>query len=125
MAIGQVKKATSIAEVNDVTSFTLPVRPNDPFYTDFSNVRGDYDETFILKYYNVREDNFLGLKEPRKLFLSGMRGSGKSTELHKLYNLLNGENKFFCIEGKIDLELDINDLEFTVYTNILIGKITN
>lgn len=123
MAIGQVKKATSIAEVNDVTSFTLPVRPNDPFYTDFSNVRGDYDETFILKYYNVREDNFLGLKEPRKLFLSGMRGSGKSTELHKLYNLLNGENKFFCIEGKIDLELDINDLEFTDILIYLLEKL--
>lgn len=126
MAINQAyKKAYSLEEVDNAVRFDVPISPSHEFYTDFSDVRGDFEDRMIYKVLNVNPKTFIfnaNVNHANKvlLFLAGMRGSGKTSELAKIAQKLHNKECFFCVVCNLDEGLDMNDLE---YMDILIFQL--
>lgn len=119
----QYKQATRIEEIDASVRFDIPVNPNHPFYVDFSHVRGEFQEKIIYKSLNVNSKDFSYSATPFNkslLFLGGMRGSGKTSELTKYVLNLDNSDCFFVVTCNIDEELDLNDME---YMDILIFQV--
>lgn len=119
------KKAKLLAEVDNAVRLDVPITPNHEFYTDFSDVRGDFEDRMIYKTLNVHPKTFVFNREANRgnkviLFLAGMRGSGKTSELAKVAQKLNNKDCFFCITCNLDDGLDLNDME---YMDILIFQL--
>ena len=121
------RKATSLAEIDQAVKFNEPVGPDHAFYTDFSQVRGDYQEKIIYKILNVHkikgdfQFNYkLDSADKKLLFLGGMRGSGKTSELAKYSKNFHKPSCFFVVTCNIDRALDMNDVE---YMDILIFQL--
>lgn len=117
-----MKQATKLEEIDSAVQFNIPVGPDDAFFTDFSHVRGDFEDKLIYKNLNVNPKDFSFNLDANRfnktlLFLAGMRGSGKTSELEKYVKNLENPNCFFTVTCNIDQELDMNDLE---YMDILI-----
>ena len=118
------QKANTINEIDQAVKFNEPIGPSNSFFTDFSGLRGEFEDRIVYKNLNVRkeEGKFLfnssidGVNKTI-LFLGGMRGSGKTSELVKYAENLNNPSCFLCVTCNIDQELDMNDLE---YMDILI-----
>ena len=124
-----MKKATTLYEIDQAVQFNVPVGPDHPFYTDLSEVRGEFEERIVYKILNVKVDqhqfsyDYLRHSHHKTLlFLGGMRGSGKTSELAKYTQNLNSPNCFYCITCNLDEELDMNDVE---YMDILILQLEN
>jgi len=118
------KKANTLEEVDNAVRFDVPVPADHEFFTDFSDVRGDFEDRMIYKHLNVNPKTYIYNSKVNKsnktlLFLAGMRGSGKTSELAKITQKLNHKEAFFCVTCNID-ELDLNDME---YMDILIFQI--
>lgn len=118
-------KARSLAEVDNAVRFDVPIRPDHEFYTDFSDVRGDFEDRMIYKTLNVHPKTFIFNREANRankalLFLAGMRGSGKTSELAKITQKLHNQDCFFCVTCNLDEGLDNNDME---YMDILIFQL--
>lgn len=118
------QKANTINEIDQAVKFNEPIGPSHSFFTDFSGLRGEFEDRIVYKNLNVRkeDDKFLfnsSVNSDNKtiLFLGGMRGSGKTSELVKYAESLNSPSCFLCVTCNIDQELDMNDLE---YMDILI-----
>ncbi len=119
------KKAKSLDEIVNVVRFEMPISPDHEFYTDFSDVRGDFEDRMVYQSLNVNPKNFVFNREANQsnkvlLFLAGMRGSGKTSELAKIASKLNNKDCFFCVTCNLDEGLDLNDME---YMDILIFQI--
>ena len=118
------KQATSLEEVDFAVRHDIPVGAKHPYFVDFSGVRGNFEEKRIYKAFNVRSDFTYDYKlnqhNKTLLFLGGMRGSGKTSEIAKYVSKLENPECFFCIVCNIDKELDTNDVE---YMDILILQI--
>lgn len=119
------KKATSVLGVDNAVRLDVPITPDHPFYTDFSDVRGDFEDKMIYRTLNVNPKTFAFNREANLgnkvlLFLAGMRGSGKTSELAKIAQKLNNKDCFFCVTCNLDDGLDKNDME---YMDILIFQI--
>lgn len=113
------KKATTLEEIDQAVQFNEPIDSTHPFFTDFKDFRGEFEEKRIFKNLNVKKsgDHFtfdaaLNTNNKTLLFLGGMRGSGKTSELAKYAHCLNHSECFFCVTCNIDKELDINELEY-------------
>lgn len=120
-------KAHSLEEIDQAVRFNDPISPDHEFYTNFSDLRGDFEEKLIYKNLNVNYkkgeysfDARLNSKNKSLLFLGGMRGTGKTTELAKYAKKLNTPNAFLCITCNIDENLNISNLE---YMDILIFQL--
>ena len=99
------KKATTLVEVDNAVRLDVPITPDHAFYTDFADVRGDFEDRMIYKTLNVHPKTFVFnqvVNQNNKvlLFLAGMRGSGKTSELAKITQKLNNKECFFCITCK-------------------------
>lgn len=120
------KKATALEEIDQAVVFNEPVGPDHPFYTDFSTVRGDFEENRVYKILNVsrKSGNFsFDIRNSRNktlFFLGGMRGTGKTSELAKYVKNLHRPECFFCVTCNVDEELDMNDVE---YMDILVFQL--
>jgi len=119
------KKANTLAEVDNAIRMDVPITADHPFYTDFSDVRGDFEDRMIYKTLNVHPRNFIYNREINRdnrtlLFLAGMRGSGKTSELAKITQKLHNKSCFFCVTCNLDDGLDLNDME---YMDILIFQL--
>lgn len=119
------KKATSLLEVDNAVRLDVPITPDHAFYTDFSDVRGHFEDRMIYGTLNVHPKTFVFHRQANQnnkviLFLAGMRGSGKTSELAKIAQKLNNKDCFFCITCNLDEGLDLNDME---YTDILIFQL--
>ncbi len=119
------KKAKTLIEVDNAVRFDVAVTPDHEFYTDFSDVRGDFEDRMIYKTLNVNPRTFVFNREANlgnkiTLFLAGMRGSGKTSELAKIAKKLHNKDCFFCITCNLDDGLDLNDME---YMDILIFQL--
>ncbi|MDQ6813866.1 MAG: ATP-binding protein [Bacteroidota bacterium] len=118
------KKATKLEEIDNAVRFDVPVGPDHEFYTDFFDVRGDFEDKMIYRSLNVSKkfvfDSSINRGNKTLLFLAGMRGSGKTSELEKIAKKLNNKNCFFCITCNLDEGLDLNDME---YMDILIYQL--
>jgi len=111
------KKAYKLVEVDTAVRFDVPIGSDHEFFTDFSDVRGDFEDRMIYRKLNVNPSTFIYNEEANRgnktlLFLAGMRGSGKTSELAKIAQKLNHKNGFFCITCNLDEGLDSNDMEY-------------
>ena len=118
-------KATRLVEVDSVVQFEIPMHPNHEFFVDFSDVRGEFEEKAVYKALNISPEDFtynykVNADNKTLLFLAGMRGSGKTSELLKIIEKLNSEKAFFCVFCSLDVGLDINDME---YMDILVFQL--
>jgi hypothetical protein len=121
------KKAFHLREIDQAVRFNEPIAPDHPFYTDFSQVRGDFREKIVYRILNVNTDgeeysfdaDLNGL-EKKLLFLGGMRGSGKTSELAKYAKKLHRPGCFFVVTCNIEEALDMNDVE---YMDVLIFQL--
>ena len=118
------KQATTLEEIDQAVQFNEPIDSTHPFFTDFKDFRGEFEEKRIFKNLNVQKsgdqftfDAALNTNNKTLLFLGGMRGSGKTSELAKYAHCLNHSECFLYVTCNIDKELDINELE---YMNVLI-----
>jgi len=98
------KKATSLLEIDNAVRLDVPITPDHSFYTDFSDVRGDFEDRMIYKSLNVDPKTFnfnrqVNTSNKVLLFLAGMRGSGKTSELSKIFQKLHKKDCFFCVFG--------------------------
>ncbi len=125
--LSNYKKATTLEEVDNAVRFDIPISADHAFFTDFSKVRGDFEDKLIYRVLNVNSRTFIfnrkaNIHNRTLLFLSGMRGSGKTSELAKIANRLNHANGFFCVTCNLDDNngLDLNDME---YMDILIFQL--
>ncbi len=119
------KKATSLREISSAVQFNEPIGPDHPYYTDFSKVRGDFEEQIIYENLNVHPKTFKydiesNLQNKVLLFLGGMTGSGKTSEIAKYVKKMHHSECFYCVVCNIDKELDMNDME---YMDILIFQL--
>ena len=88
------KKANKFNEIDNAVRNNIPVTANHEFYTDFSDVRGDFEERVLYRALNVSTQDYSFDWEANQtnkslLFLGGMRGSGKTSELAKIAAKLN------------------------------------
>ena len=115
------QRATSIKDIAQATVHTEALEPDDPFFTDFSGLRGRFKEYVLYRTLGVDPTDFsfdyADSKSNKLVFLAGMRGAGKSTELRRYMRELENSGGFFCVFCSIDTELDSPYLE---YVEILI-----
>lgn len=119
------KKAIVLEEVDNAVRFDIPIGANHPFFTNFSDVRGDFEDKMVYRSLNVNPKTFafntnINSQNKTLLFLAGMRGSGKTSELAKISAKLHNPTAFFCITCNLDEGLDLNDME---YMDILIFQL--
>lgn len=125
--LASYRKAMTLEEVDNAVRFDIPISANHDFFTDFSKVRGDFEDKLIYRVLNVNSKTFVfnrkaNIHNRTLLFLSGMRGSGKTSELAKISDRLNHPQGFFCVTCNLDDNngLDLNDME---YMDILIFQL--
>lgn len=111
------KKAYKLDEVDMAVRFDVPIGADHEFFTDFSDVRGDFEDRMIYKALKVNPSSFIYNAEANRgnktlLFLAGMRGSGKTSELAKIARKLHHPQGFFCVTCNLDDGLDLNDMEY-------------
>lgn len=122
-----MKKAFELDEIDAAVNKFQPVTPAHDFYVNFDNVRGDFQEREVMRILNVgvKKGKYIFNYVPNKrnktlLFLAGMRGSGKTSELAKYANLLNSSDCFFVVTCNVDEDLDMDNIE---YMDILIFQL--
>ncbi len=116
------RQATTLREIPLVTEFNAPLADiGDPFFTDFSQFRGSFKQNALFKKLRIDTHfNYLYSDEslnPVLVFLAGMRGAGKSTELQRYAKELNNPKGYLCVFCNIDKGLSSSNLE---YAEILI-----
>lgn len=126
------KKANTINEIDQAVKFNEPIGPSHSFFTDFSGLRGEFEDRIVYKSLNVRKeggkfifDSSIDGTSKTILFLGGMRGSGKTSELVKYAENLNSSSCFLCITCNIDQELAMNDLEYMDILILQLEQLTN
>jgi hypothetical protein len=115
----ETQQAKSLEEIEQAVQYNEPIGPAHEFYTELSDLRGDFVEKLIYKSLHARQrggqycfDAALHSKNKTLLFLSGMRGAGKTTELAKYVQKLRHREGFFCIECDLKDGLNLANLEY-------------
>lgn len=121
-----MNKANTFYEIQDAVAFNNPIDEKNEFYTDFSGFRKGFNERKIFKYLNInpttKECN--KISQTLKLFLSGHRGTGKTTELLKLKNEIDETTCFFTVFCDLsDEELDVNNIDFIDIIILILEKL--
>ena len=122
-----MEKATKLDGIDAAVNKFEPVTPNHPFYVNFANLRGDFQEKDVVRMLNVSIANgqYRFNYQPNRfnktlLFLAGMRGSGKTSELAKYAQKLHSPDCFFVVTCNVDKELDMDNVE---YMDILVFQL--
>ncbi len=119
-------RAESFYDIQDAVAFNIPVDENNPFYTDFLPFRADFRDEKIFKHLAIDHDTkeCNPLKTPKKIFLSGYRGTGKTSELLKLTNKISGTKCYFSIFVDIsEEELDTSNIETVDILILMLEKL--
>lgn len=123
----QHKQALILDDIDSVVNRFQAVTPDSPFYVNFENLRGNFQEKETLRALNVKVSkqeyvftNAKNYDNKTLLFLAGMRGSGKTSELSRYAKNLNKPGCFFVITCNIDQGLDMDKVE---YMDILIFQL--
>lgn len=122
-----MQKAFHLNEIDQAVNKFEPVTPDHPFYTDFEGVRSSFQQREVFRILNVEEKDShyifnadINRVNKTFLFLAGMRGSGKTSELAKFAQLLEDPECFFVVTCNIDKELDLDKVQ---YMDILIFQL--
>jgi hypothetical protein len=103
--------AKTLREAYNSANPTEPLEPGDDRYVNCTDVRGDED-TVSQMFKTVSYSDV----HTHQLF-TGHRGCGKSTELLRLQQRLEGDG-FYVVYFAVDEDLDPNDL---IYTDLLLS----
>jgi len=111
-----IKQATRISEIDAATIYTDALPAEHPFYTDFTGLRGAFKENRLFRVLNIDPKDYTynyeaNFNNRALVFLAGMRGSGKTTELIHYVNELDNPDGYFCVFCSIDKELDKDHVE--------------
>lgn len=90
----------------------------DRYYVDLSSVRN----TETIQKIATKLD-FLEPEEHCTILFTGHRGCGKSTELRKIQQKV--ESEYYIVYLEADVELDINDTEYTDLYLLIIKKVAD
>lgn len=114
-----MQKAYKLSEIDAAVNKFQPVTPDHPFYVNFDHVRGDFQEQELMSMLNVRVekghyifDYQANSHNQTILFLAGMRGSGKTSELAKYAQRLNSPECFFVVTCNVDQQLDMDRIQY-------------
>ena len=114
-----MQKAHTLGDIDGAISKFQPVTPDHPFYVNFDNVRGDFQEQELMSMLNVRMhdgryrfDYKANQSNQTILFLAGMRGSGKTSELAKYAQRLHSPDCFFVVTCNVDEQLDMDNIQY-------------
>jgi Cdc6-like AAA superfamily ATPase len=123
----QHQQALVLEDIDSVVNRFEAVTPDSPFYVNFEDLRGNFQEREILRALNVKASkgvysftNAKNYDNKTLLFLAGMRGSGKTSELSRYAKNLNKKSCFFVITCNIDQGLNMDRVE---YMDILIFQL--
>ncbi len=121
-------KADNFYDIQDAVAFNIPVNENNPFYTDFLPFRTDFHDEKIFKHlaidYTAKEKKCNPLKTSKKIFLSGYRGTGKTSELLKLTDKIGKTKCYFSIFVDIsEEELDTSNIETVDILILMLEKL--
>ncbi len=122
-----MKKAFHIHEIDQAVNKFEPVPYGHAFYTDFDGVRGDFQMQQLCRILNITKEGDqyvfhadLNRNNKTFLFLAGMRGTGKTSELAKYAKLFSSPGCFFPVVCNIDKELDMDKVQ---YMDVLIFQL--
>ena len=122
-----MRKANRMEEIDAAVNKFEPVTPDHEFYVNFENLRGNFQERRVMRILNAipKNGSYHFDYQPNKynktlLFLAGMRGSGKTSELAKYCQLLDSPDCFFVVTCNVDTDLDLNNMQ---YMDILIFQL--
>ncbi len=122
-----MKKAQHLSEIDAAVNKFIPVTPEHPFYVNFENVRGDFQEREVMRILNVErvDGQYVYNAQSNRsnktlLFLAGMKGSGKTSELAKYAKSLDSQACFLVITCNVDEEMDMDNIQ---YMDILIFQL--
>lgn len=114
-----MRKAHTLSEIDAAVNKFQPVTPDHPFYVNFDNVRGDFQEQELMSMLNVsmhdgqyRFDSKANQSNKTIVFLAGMRGSGKTSELAKYAQRLHSPECFFVVTCNVDERLDMDNIQY-------------
>ena len=120
------KKAKNFYDIQDAVAFNIPVDTDDEFYTDFTSFRANFTDKKIFKQLNINPntDECNPLKTPKKIFLSGYRGTGKTSELLSLRKKIDDTKCYFSIFVDIaNEELDTTNIETVDIIILMLEKL--
>lgn len=122
-----MRKANHVNEIDQAVNKFEPVPFGHEFYTDFDGVRGDFQMREICRIMNITKEGDeyvfnadLNRSNKTFIFLAGMRGTGKTSELAKYARLFEGPKCFYTIVCNIDKELDMDKVQ---YMDVLIFQL--
>ncbi|MEZ0484487.1 hypothetical protein [Fibrella aquatica] len=122
-----MQRAVKLEEIDAAVNRFEPVTPDHPFYVNFDNLRGDFQERDVVRILNVTKvdqsykfNYRTNQANKTLLFLAGMRGSGKTSELAKYAKELHSPDCFFVVTCNVDAELDLDKVQ---YMDILVFQL--
>lgn len=121
-----ITKATNFYKIQDAVASNVPVDEKHEFYIDFSKYRDSFKERQIYRHLaiNPTTKECTDLSQPKKLFLSGYRGTGKTSELLKLKNAISETKCYLTIFVDIsDEELDTNNIQTVDIMILMLEKL--
>ena len=95
-----MKKANDFYEILNAVEFNSPIlSKEDEFFVDFKDLRKGFSEVSIYKnlHINPKTMKCNDLNANQRIFLSGHKGTGKTTELLKLKNEINETGCFLTV----------------------------
>jgi len=120
------KKAKDFYSIQDAVAFNIPVDTDDEFYTDFTSFRADFTDKKIFKHLNInpKTNECNSLRSTKKIFLSGYRGTGKTSELLSLRKKIDDTKCYFSIFVDIaNEELDTTNIETVDILILMLEKL--
>ena len=126
MIATNITKATNFYDIQDAVASNVPVDDKHEFYIDFSKFRSSFKEKQIFRNLAINDqtNECNVLQQPKKIFISGYRGTGKTSELLKLTNAIHETKCYFTIFVDIsDEELDTNNIETVDILVLMLEKL--
>jgi energy-coupling factor transporter ATP-binding protein EcfA2 len=102
----------NIWHVKPNLKYDQPLSVDDPRYVDTEKGRGDFSYNHFLRNLRVADGAITIAPEKEYIIFCGHRGCGKSTELRRLYKMLNKDGLFFVVFLDVLEELDPNNLQY-------------
>jgi len=121
-----ITKAITFYGIQDAVASNIPVDDKHIFYVDFSQYRSSFKEKQIFRNLAINEETneCNVLTQPKKMFISGYRGTGKTSELLKLTNSIHDTKCYFTIFVDIsDEELDTNNIQTVDILILMLEKL--
>lgn len=119
-------KAKAFNEIINVLDFNKSIDVGSNFYTNFDGLRDGFNDKNIFKHLNIglKDDECNNLTIKQTLFLSGHRGTGKTTQLKKITSDIDKTKCFLSVVCDINEKtFDLNNIDFVDLMIFVIGSL--